>query len=174
MPASLPGVDKPIARDPSHSIVVDLPFGLRGGVGLIGFRMAPPALVLATADGHPRAGSYTSWVPQSTFLGINRIAFYRALLQVQNGVHFAHNGPVMVQVRRSAIRINIGWIVVWRPPAGTGTRDAGKLKAPSTLKGLGVRKGDIPFLYSAGFRPISQVTKSWGTITVWKRSGLAH
>ena len=172
MPASLPSVDAPIAGDPSNSIVVDLPFGLRGGVGLSGTAMAPPALVLATADGHPRAGSYTSWVPQSTYLGINRIAFYQALSQVQNGKHFAHNGPVMVQVRRSAVRINIGWIVVWRPPPGTS--DGGKPNAPSTLKGLTVRKADIQFLYSAGFRPVSQITKSWGVITVWKRNGLAH
>ena len=159
MPSSLPAVDAAIARDHSNSIVVDLPYGLRGGVNVTGSAMPPPALVLATADGHPRAGSYTSWVPQTTYLGINRIAFYGALLQVQNGIHFAHNGRVMVRVRRSAGRINIGWVVVWHP-AGNSSE---------ALKGLGERKGVTKFLYSAGFRPRYQVNNSWGSITVWKR-----
>jgi hypothetical protein len=162
MPASLPSVDAAIARDHSNSIVVDLPYGLRGGVNVTGQAMPPPALVLATADGHPRAGSYTSWVPQTTYLGINRIAFYGALLQAQNGIHFTHNGPVMMRVRRSVGRINIGWVVVWHPSSNSP-------KGARALKGLGERKGVTKFLYSAGFRPRYQVKNSWGNITVWKR-----
>jgi hypothetical protein len=159
MPVSLPSVDAAIARDHSHSIVVDLPYGLRGGVNVTGFSMPPPALVQATADGHPRAISYTSWVPLSTIQATNNIPFYDYLGKAENGGHFPPNGRAMIMVRRSIGRINIGWVIVWRPsPSG-----------PKGLRGLGVRKGVTPFLHSAGFRPKYQVNNSWGNITVWKR-----
>jgi hypothetical protein len=159
MPSSLPAVDGAIARDHSNSIVVDLPFGLRGGVNLTGFPMPPPALVQATADGHPRALSYTSWVPQSTIQGIDRIPFYNFLVKAQNGAHFPHNGRDMIMARHSVGRINVGWVVVWR----------GNSASLSALPGLGVKKAVTRFLYEAGFRPSYQVNNSWGTITVWKR-----
>jgi hypothetical protein len=153
MPASLPAVDGPIARDHSHSIVVDLPYGLRGGVNVTGFRMPPPALVQATADGHPRALSYTSWVPLPTIKGTDRVPFLNILGKAQNGAHFPPRGRAMITVRHSTLRYNIGWVVVWR------------------TAGQGVRKGVVRFLYSAGFRPRYQVVNSWATITVWKRMG---
>lgn len=163
MPSSLSAVDGPIARDHSNSIVVDLPFGLRGGVNLTGFPIPPPALVQATADGHPRAVSYTSWVPLATIQGMNRIPFYNILNQVALFGHsYPNNGREMVMVRHSVGRINIGWVVVWRPPGG-------RPKGTPSLPGLGVRKRVTRFLYSAGFRPRYQVTNSWGTIIVWKR-----
>src|ERR1039457_6581933 len=52
MVTALPAVDRPIAADHSGSIVVDVPFGLRGGLGLSGGEISPQALLLATADGH--------------------------------------------------------------------------------------------------------------------------
>jgi hypothetical protein len=162
MPTSLPAVDGPIARDHSNSIVVDLPFGLRGGVNLTGFPIPPPALVQATADGHPRAVSYTSWVPLATIQGMDRIPFYNILSKAEFGGRFPNNGRAMVMVRHSVGRINIGWIVVWRPLGG-------RPKGTKSLPGLGVRPSITRFLYSAGFRPRYQVTNSWGTIVVWKR-----
>jgi hypothetical protein len=162
MPSSLPAVDGAIARDHSNSIVVDLPFGQRGGVNLTGQPMPPPALVQATADGHPRALSYTSWVPQSTIQGIDRIPFYNFLNKAQNGAHFPNNGRAMIMARRSVGRINVGWVIVWRGNSGSP-------KGTKALPGLGARKGVTRFLYSAGFRPSYQVNNSWGTITVWKR-----
>ena len=62
VPTAIPRLDGPIAADHSGSIVVDIRFGLRGGVALYGREISPDALVLATADGHPRAVSVTSWV----------------------------------------------------------------------------------------------------------------
>ena len=62
VPTAIPRLDGPIAADHSGSIVVDIRYGLRGGVALYGREISPDALVLATADGHPRAVSVTSWV----------------------------------------------------------------------------------------------------------------
>ena len=63
MLTALPALDRPIAADRSGSIVLDIPFGLRGGIPLYGSAISPRPLLLATADGHPRAISYSSWVP---------------------------------------------------------------------------------------------------------------
>jgi hypothetical protein len=153
MPSAMPTVDAGIAagRDP-RSIVVDLPFGLRGGVNTIGFRLPPQSLILATEDGHPRAVSYTSWVPQPTINGIWRIPFYEYLFHAQLGSKYSHNGRVMMAVRRSAARRNINWVIVWRG------------------KGEGVRKGVIPFLYAAGFKIEKRATVDDVPVTVWERS----
>ena len=164
MPASLPAVDGPIARDHSNSIVVDLPFGLRGGVNLTGFPMPPPALVQATADGHPRAVSYTSWVPQSTILGIDRIRS-TALNQAQDGAHFPNNGRAMVRSGAAPSASTSAGSMVWRPPPAAAP---GTPQVKALAQGPRRPQGRHPFLYSAGFRPSYQVTKLWGTITVWK------
>jgi hypothetical protein len=70
VPTAIPRLDGPIAADHSGSIVVDIRFGLRGGVALYGREISPDALVLATADGHPRAVSVTSWVSASSVAAI--------------------------------------------------------------------------------------------------------
>ena len=70
MPTALPRLDAPIAANHSQSIVVDVPFGLRGGIPEAGGRFAAEALVLATADGHPRAIAYVSRLPQPTINGM--------------------------------------------------------------------------------------------------------
>ena len=43
MPVTMPTVDATIAADHSRSIVVDVPFGLRGGVVLTAFDAGPVA-----------------------------------------------------------------------------------------------------------------------------------
>jgi hypothetical protein len=149
MPATMPSVDAPIAFDHSHSIVVDVNFGLRGGVNVTGFRMPPQALILATADGHPRANSYTSWVPQPTVDGINRIPFLRFLYDAQNGKRFP--GPDRIAARRSARDQDIRWIVVWH-------------KAHHSA-----RTAVIRYLYNTGFKIAYQVHDGFHGITVWKR-----
>ena len=60
MPTTMPRLDGPIAADHSRSIVVDFPFGLRGGIPDYGPPFAPEAQVLATADGHPIADGFLS------------------------------------------------------------------------------------------------------------------
>jgi Dolichyl-phosphate-mannose-protein mannosyltransferase len=111
MPTSLPALDRPIAADHSGSIVLDVPFGLRGGLPLYGSAIAKPALVLATADGHPRAVSYTSWVPKTTSSWFKRHSFYTSLVAVQNGKQVS--AAQLAAARRDVRRVDIGWVLVW-------------------------------------------------------------
>ena len=83
MPTALPALDAPIAADHSHSIVVDIPFGIRGGLPVTGLPFPPESMVLATADGHPLADGYASRIPSTTLAGIARRPFYAALLRLQ-------------------------------------------------------------------------------------------
>jgi hypothetical protein len=152
MPATLASVDGAIAADHSGSIVVDVPFGLRGGVGLTGFRMQPESLVLATADGHPRAISYTSWVPQPTRAGIMREPFYRCLYGAQNGPRHICDAAQLARAQaslRSGPRI--GWVIVWH---------SRKRAARPTV---------INYLRATGFTIDYRVNIPDTGITVWRR-----
>jgi hypothetical protein len=136
MPTALPRLDGPIAADHSRSIVVDVPFGLRGGIPEYGGRFASEALVLATADGHPRAIAYVSRLPQPTISAIMRQPFYSWLIHAQHYTPPARSAPLpagaklplfdripasytpltAAQVaagRRNAQRLNIGWVLLW-------------------------------------------------------------
>ena len=118
MRTSLPALDRPIAADHSGSIVVDAPFGLRGGIPLYGGQFAAQSLVLATSDGHPRAVSYTSWVPAATIRGIKKHLFYTLLVRSSN---YINGTPVVVRATpaqlaaaaRDARHMHIGWVLVW-------------------------------------------------------------
>ena len=117
MPTAIPRLDAPIAADHSGSIVVDVPFGLGGGLGIDGRSVSAHALVEATADGHPRAVSVTSWVPAPTVHAIQAHPFYRDLLAVE-----AKRGPVptltagqLRAARQDALRMRVGWAIVWKP-----------------------------------------------------------
>jgi hypothetical protein len=84
MPTSYPGVDGAIAADRSGSIVVDVPFGMRGGIPVYGSPFFAKALVMATADGHPRAIAYTSRVPRYTIKAMKTHPFYYYLNLIQH------------------------------------------------------------------------------------------
>jgi hypothetical protein len=86
IPVSFHGVDRGILRDHTNSIVLDLPFGLRGGIPVDGVPFFPQALVMATEDGHPRSISYTSRIPQPTIKAINNHHFYAALIDAEHEV----------------------------------------------------------------------------------------
>jgi hypothetical protein len=88
IPVSYPGVDRGILADHAgpDSIVLDLPFGLRGGIPVYGVPFFPQALVMATEDGHPRSIAYTSRVPQPTINAIESHPFYAALVDAQHEV----------------------------------------------------------------------------------------
>src|SRR6266487_589374 len=86
MPSAVPALDAPIAADHSHSIVVDVPFGIRGGLPVAGSPFPPESMVLATADGHPLADGYASRLPSTTLAGIAKRPFYAALLRLQAGL----------------------------------------------------------------------------------------
>jgi hypothetical protein len=111
MATALPALDRPIAADHSDSIVLDVPFGLRGGIGLYGSGISRQALVLATADGHPRSVSYTSWIPARTRNGIARNPFYASLVAAQDGQQVP--AAKLAAARREARRMDIGWVLVW-------------------------------------------------------------
>lgn len=122
MPTARPALDRPIAADPSGSIVLDVPFGLRGGIPQYGKQMAPPALVIATADGHPRSISYTSWVPSTTAGGILAHPFYAQLMRAQSSIPLAPRRnaagnqvtPAELAAARADLRgLGIGWALVW-------------------------------------------------------------
>jgi hypothetical protein len=151
MRASMPSVDRAIAADHSRSIVVDVPFGLRGGVGLTGWPMPPQALVLATADGHPRAVAYTSWVPRPTSIGIRHDTFYRCLYRAQNGARTACQGEALRKAARSARRADIGWAIVWH----SRTRAA--------------RPSVISYLDATGFHIDYRLNLADSGISVWRR-----
>ena len=112
MPAATPAVDRQIAADHSGSIVVDVPFGLRGGLGIYGPGELPAqALLEATADGHPRAISYTSWLPAPTIAAIKAHTFFRGLMAAQHG---RWNSPAkLAAARLDARHMGIGWVLIW-------------------------------------------------------------
>jgi hypothetical protein len=125
MPTALPAVDRPIAADHSASIVVDAPFGVRGGVPLPGEGAAfdPEAQVLATADGHPRAVGYLSRLPVPTLAAVRRHAFYAGLLTAQGQplpvaesfTGTSSDAALIAAGRQDARRMNVGWVIVWQP-----------------------------------------------------------
>jgi hypothetical protein len=114
MRTALPGVDRPIAADHSASVVVDVPFGIRGGIPLPGEGAAfdPEAQVLATADGHPRAIAYLSRIPGPALAAIRKNAFYAGLLRAQEPM-LGSDPALIAAARQNARRINIGWVIVW-------------------------------------------------------------
>jgi hypothetical protein len=117
MPTALPALDAPIVADHSHSIVVDIPFGIRGGLPVAGRPFPPESMVLATADGHPLADGYASRVPAATLAGMTARPFYAALLRIQSGL--GTGTPAQLRAaRRSAQLMGVGWVLVWGGSAG--------------------------------------------------------
>jgi hypothetical protein len=114
MPTALPALDRPIAADHSGSIVVDVPFGIRGGVGMRGDPFAPESQVLATADGHPLAVANLSRIPPATDSGIHSEPFYADLMTVQNSrYHFTNEH--LIEAAENARSMHIGWVLLWTP-----------------------------------------------------------
>ncbi len=112
MPTALPALDRPIAADHTTTIVVDVPFGIRGGVGLRGEPFAPESQVLATADGHPLAVANLSRTPPATDLGIQSQAFYGDLMAVQS----RPTKYTPEQLRAAALNaraMHVGWVLLW-------------------------------------------------------------
>ena len=92
------------------------------GIPLYGGQFAAQSLVLATSDGHPRAVSYTSWVPAATLREIKKHPFYTLLVSSSNYIAGNARGPAR-HARPS-----------WRPPAGTpgAWASAGCWSGPAT------------------------------------------
>jgi 4-amino-4-deoxy-L-arabinose transferase-like glycosyltransferase len=113
IPTALPRLDGPIAAQHTTSIVVDVPFGIRGGLPVIGGSFPAESLVLATADQHPLADAFISRTPASTLAGIEHNPFYAALLNAQGG-HHRTTPAQFTAAAASARRMNVGWVLVWQ------------------------------------------------------------
>ncbi len=113
MPTALPRLDGPIAAQHSQSIVVDVPFGIRGGLPVIGGSFPAESLVLATADQHPLGDAFISRIPASTLAGVEHNPFYAALLNAQGG-HHRTTAAQFTAAAASARRMNVGWVLVWQ------------------------------------------------------------
>ncbi|HEX9030736.1 MAG TPA: hypothetical protein VF834_02745 [Streptosporangiaceae bacterium] len=111
MPTALPAISRTLSADRSGSIVVDVPFGLRGGVGVTGAEITPAAILIATQDGHPRAISYTSWVSRPAARGIAGHAFYRYLYQAEASRPFT--AAKISQARADLKTLRARWVLVW-------------------------------------------------------------
>jgi len=113
MPTALPRLDGPIAAQHTKSIVVDVPFGIRGGLPVIGGSFPAESLVLATADQHPLADAFISRIPAGTLAGIEHNPFYAVLLNAQGGQHRT-TAAQFAAAAASARRMNVGWVLVWQ------------------------------------------------------------
>ena len=113
VPTALPALDRPIAADHSDSVVVDVPFVISGPAKYGATALPPYALNLATADGHPRAVSYTAGVPKRTVAAIKAHAFYAALVDAQEGR--AVTPAQLAAARQDLRKLDIGWVLIWLP-----------------------------------------------------------
>jgi hypothetical protein len=113
MPAALPRLDGPIAADRSRSVVVDVPFGLRGGVGITGRAFSLHTLMLAAADGHPLGDAYLSRVPAVTARDIAREPFYAGLMRAQRSRHRRLTQAEVRTATVNATTMQIGWVLLW-------------------------------------------------------------
>ena len=151
MPASYPRVDAGIAADHSHSIVVDIPFGLRGGIPVYGSPFFAKALVMATADGHPRAIAYTSRAPQYAISAIQAHPFYSYLNLMQ------HQRPT---------------VCPWALPAASTLRPGHQREATGCPQTVGVAPLTelklSPAQLAAAQRDASRMNIGWAV--VWKRN----
>jgi hypothetical protein len=112
MPTTMPGIDAVLKADHSNSTVLDVPFGLRGGLALTGSGISERALLLATSDGHPRSISYTAWVPQPTIEQITDHPFYKYLMKYQGSTAYA-TVPQLKAAAKDLKTLNIGWAIEW-------------------------------------------------------------
>jgi hypothetical protein len=126
MPAALPALDRPIAADHSRSIVVDIPYGIRGGTNFTGSGFDPEAQVLATADGHPRAVGFISRVPAPTVAGLSAHPFYARLVATQDGG--SNTRADLAAARLDARQMGIGWVLLWNPQGGQSPAIAAYLR----------------------------------------------
>ncbi len=137
MPTALPALDRPIAADHSSSIVVDIPYGVRGGTNFTGSGFDPEAQVLETADGHPRAVGFISRVPEPAVTALTKHAFYARLIATQWWGN--QNTPAeLAAARLDARRMDVGWVLVWNWPG---------IQRPAVIQYL--RETGFRFAYAA-------------------------
>ncbi len=63
-------------------------------------------------DGHPRAASYTAWVPRPTIKAIEAHPFFRYLLKYQNSTTYPT--PAQLMLAAADLKtLHIGWVIEW-------------------------------------------------------------
>jgi hypothetical protein len=135
MPTTLPALDRPIAADHSGSIVADVPFGLVGGLGQYKDGVSLQAMLLATADGHPRADAKAAWVPAPVTRAIKAHPFYSELVAAETG---QVGGPAaLAAARRDARIMDVGWVLVWPAPRQVLVLDMPALRRYLSATGFG-------------------------------------
>jgi len=152
IPTIYTGVDHGILADHTGSIVLDLPFGLRGGIPVYGVPFFPQALVMATEDGHPRSIAYTSRVPQPTINAIKNHPFYAALVAAQHEV--PQKCPWLAP--------QAGSVYLCPHPNGVS------LPGPAVAS-TGVAASLTPAALAAARRDAARMNIGWAV--VWKRNG---
>lgn len=162
MPTAMPAFDAMLKADHSNSTVLDVPWGLRGGLRLIGSGISERMFVLATEDQHPRAASYTAWVPLPAITAIEAHPFFQYLMQYQSSTTY----PTRKQLRAAAAdlkRLNIGWVIEWANQWRGHEPQERLYKLEAYLRELGFRRVGITCLVPSnpgticGGRPLERV-----------------
>ena len=114
MPTALPRLDGPIAAQHTTSIVVDVPFGIRGGLPVIGGSFPAESLVLATATAPagrrvhlPHPGQHAR---RDRAQPVLRGAAQRAGRPPPDHARAVHRGG------GQRAPDNVGWVLVWHRP----------------------------------------------------------
>src|ERR1700722_7997386 len=139
MPTAMPSFDWPIKADHSNSIVLDVPWGLRGGLSLTGSGISERAMLLATDNGHPRAASYTAWVPYPTITAIQKHPFFWYLEEYQDATHYASVSQ-LTKAAADLKTMTIGWAIEWTNLWRTNHPIQRLDKVQSYLRELGFRR----------------------------------
>jgi hypothetical protein len=112
MATTFPKLERILAQAHSNSIVVDVPYGLRGGLDVTGAEISPQALLVATQDQQPRAISYTAWVSRSAIAAVARHAFYRNLYAAEKSQRITAR---QLRLSRQDLRtLGVGYVIMWR------------------------------------------------------------
>jgi hypothetical protein len=162
MPTTMPAFDAPLRADHSRSIVLDVPFGLRGGLSLIGSSISERTLLLATEDQHRRAVSYTAWVALPTIKAIEAHPFYLYLMKYQSSRTY----PTRRELAAAAAdlkTLHIAWVIEWANLWRIHHPLSRLFKLETYLRELGFRRAGLTCLVPSkpgticGGRPLERV-----------------
>lgn len=162
MRTAMPAFDALLRADHSNLIVVDAPFGLRGGLRLTGASISDRTFLLATEDGHPRAASYTAWVPLPTVNAIEAHAFYNYLMVYQSATTYPTR-PQLAAAAADLKTLHVGWVIEWDNEWRGHEPKERLYKLQAYLRELGFRRVAVTCLVPSkpgtlcGGRPLEKV-----------------
>ena len=121
VPVARPNVYGPIRRDPSRSIVVDVPFGWLSAIEVAGVRSyRTDALLRAAQHHHPIAFGFTNRLSDRRFDELAAHPFYAGVLTRQYGAAgpgpwptpHPPREPTIAEARADRERLGVGWVVL--------------------------------------------------------------